>query len=156
MTNIIKQDNGRPATFGSAVDKLFQHNLDRWFDDQFWGFNGLQTRSSVPVNIQEQDKAFEVEVVAPGLQKKDFQLQFNGDALTVSFEHKEENENGQSIDNERWLRREYRKQSFTRTFTIDETVDIDKASARYENGILHLTLPKKPHAVKTSRTINVQ
>jgi HSP20 family protein len=154
MTNIIKQDNGRQATFGSAVDQLFNRNLDRWFDDQFWGFNGLQTRSGVPVNIREQDKSFEVEVVAPGLQKQDFQLQFNGDALTVSFEHKEEN--AQQGDNDRWLRREYRKQSFTRTFTIDETVDIDKATARYENGILHLTLPKKPHAVKTSRTINVQ
>ncbi len=154
MANIIKNDNARPATFGSAVNQLFRHNLDRWFDDQFWGFNGLQTHSGVPVNIKEQDQSYEVEVVAPGLQKQDFQLQFNGDALTVSFEHKEENT--QQGDNDRWLRREYRKQSFTRTFTIDETVDIDKAAARYDNGILHLTLPKKVHAVKTSRTINVQ
>ena len=154
MTNIIKNDKARGATFGSAVDQLFRHNLDRWFDDQFWGFNGLQSRSGVPVNIREQDKSFEVEVVAPGLQKQDFQLQFNGDALTISFEQKEED--NQQPENDRWLRREYRKQSFTRTFTIDETVDIDKASARYDNGILHLTLPKKPHAVKTSRTIDVQ
>ncbi len=154
MANIIKNDNARPATFGSAVDQLFRHNLDRWFDDQFWGFNGLQTRSGVPVNIQEQDQSYEVEVVAPGLQKEDFQLQLNGDALTISFEHKEEN--NQQGDNDRWLRREYRKQSFNRTFTVGDTVDIDKATARYENGILHLTLPKKPHAVKTSRTISVQ
>ena len=154
MANIIKNDNARPATFGGAADQLFRHNLDRWFDDQFWGFNGLQTRSGVPVNIRELDKSYDVEVVAPGLQKQDFQLQFNGDALTISFEQKEDN--GEQADNDRWLRREYRKQSFTRTFTIDETVDIDKAAARYENGILNLTLPKKPHAVKTSRTINVQ
>src|ERR1700761_4180345 len=125
MANIIKNDNARTATFGSSVDQLFRHNLDRWFDDQFWGFNGLQTRTSVPVNIREQEKSYEVEVVAPGLQKQDFQLQFNGDALTISFEHKEES--GTQDDNNRWLRREYRKQSFTRTFTIDETVDIEKA-----------------------------
>lgn len=154
MANITKNDNARAATFGSSVDQLFRNNLDRWFDDQFWGFNGLQSRSGVPVNIQEEEKSYEVEVVAPGLQKQDFQLQFNGNALTVSFEHKEEN--GQQDEQNRWLRREYRKQSFTRTFTIDETVDIEKASARYENGVLHLTLPKKPHAVKTSRTISVQ
>ena len=154
MNNIIKNDDSRPATFGNAVDRLFRHNLDRWFDDQFWGFNGLQTRSGVPVNIRELDKSFEVEVVAPGLRKQDFQLQFNGDALTISFDHKEENE--RQGENDRWLRREYRKQSFTRTFTIDESVDIDKAGARYENGLLHLTLPKKPNAVKSSRTINVQ
>ncbi|HMI60736.1 MAG TPA: Hsp20/alpha crystallin family protein [Puia sp.] len=154
MTNIIKKDNARPATFGSAVDQLFQHNLDRWFDDQFSGFNGLQTRSGVPVNIRELDKSYEVEVVAPGLEKKDFQLQLNGDALTVSFEHKEDSI--QQGENDRWLRREYRKQSFTRTFTIDETVDIEKAAARYESGILRLTLPKKAHAVKTSRTISIE
>src|ERR1700744_612181 len=138
MANIMKQDNARGAsTFGSGVDQLFRHNLDRRFDDQFWGFHGLQTRSGVPVNIREQEKSYEVEVVAPGLQKQDFQLQFNGDALTVSFEHKEEET--QQGDNDRWLGREYRKQSFTRTFSVDETVDIDKAAARYENGILHLT-----------------
>lgn len=154
MTNIIKKDNARPATFGSAVDQLFQHNLDRWFDDQFLGFNGLQARSGVPVNIRELDKSFEVEVVAPGLEKRDFQLQFNGDALTITFEHKEEN--AQQGENDRWLRREYRKQSFTRTFTIDETVDIEKAAARYEGGILRLTLPKKAHAVKSSRTIPIE
>lgn len=106
------------------------------------------------MNIREEEKSYEIEVVAPGLQKQDFQLLFNGDALTISFERKEENP--QQADQNRWLRREFRKQSFTRTFTIDETVDIEKAGARYENGILLLTLPKKPHAVKTSRTINVQ
>jgi HSP20 family protein len=154
MTNIIKKDNARPANFGSAVDQLFHHNLDRWFDDHFWGFNGLQTRSGVPVNVREQDKAYEIEVVAPGLQKQDFQLQLNGDALTVSFEHKEEDT--QQAENDRWLRREYRKQSFTRTFAVDETVDVEKAAARYENGVLKLTLPKKANAVKASRTISVQ
>lgn len=153
MTNMIKKDNARPATFGSAVNQLFQHNFDRWFDDQFWGFNGLQTRSGVPVNIRELDKSYEVEVVAPGLEKQDFQLQFNGDALAISFEHKEEN--NQHGENDRWLRREYRKQSFTRTFTIDETVDIEKVTARYDQGILRLNLPKKAHAVKTSRTIPI-
>src|ERR1700755_3546297 len=103
MANIIKNDNARPATFGTTVDQLFRHNLDRWFDDQFWGFNGLQTRSGVPVNIREQDQSYEIEVVAPGLQKEDFQLQINGDELTISFEHKEQN--NQQDDSDRWLRR---------------------------------------------------
>jgi HSP20 family protein len=154
MTNIIKKENARPATFGSVVDQLFQQNLNRWFDDGFWGFNGLQTRTGVPVNIRETDKTYEVEVVAPGLNKQDFQLQFSGDTLTISFEHKEEKTDSQ--ENDRWLRKEYRTQSFTRTFTIDETVDVDKAAARYDNGILYLTLPKKEHAQRISRTIQVQ
>jgi HSP20 family protein len=154
MSNIIKKENARPATFGSVVDQLFHQNLDRWFNDEFWGFNGLQNRTGVPVNLLETGKTFELEIIAPGLQKQDFQLSFSGDTLTVSFEHKEEN-NAQP-DDQRWVRREYRKQSFTRSFTIDDTVDVDKASAHYDNGILHLTLPKKEHAQRISRTINVQ
>jgi HSP20 family protein len=153
MTNIIKKENARPATFGSVVDQLFQQNLDRWFNDESWGFNGLQHRTTVPVNLRETDKTYELELVAPGLQKQDFQLNFSGDTLTVSFEHKEENT---QQDNQRWLRREYRKQSFARTFNIDETVDVDKASARYDNGVLQLTLPKKEHAQRISRTIDIQ
>jgi HSP20 family protein len=154
MANIIKKENARPATFGSVVDQLFQQNFNRWFDEGFWGSNALQARTGVPVNLRETDKSYELEIVAPGLQKQDFQLNFTGDTLTISFEHEDENNSRQ--DAGRWLRREYRKQSFTRSFTIDETVDVEKASARYDNGILHLSLPKKEHAQRLSRSINVQ
>jgi len=153
MTNIIKKD-GRPATFGTVVDQLFHQNLHRFFDDELWGLNGPQNRNQVPVNIRETGKSYELELIAPGLQKQDFHLQFSGDTLTVSFEIKEENNTAD--ENDRWLRKEYRKQSFTRSFNIDETVDTENTAARYENGILYLTLPKKAQAQKISRTINIQ
>lgn len=154
MSNIIKRDNARPATLGTVVDQLFQQNMDRFFDDDYWGYTGLQSRNHVPVNVRETDKTYELELMAPGLNKQDFQLQFSNDSLTVSFEHKEENKT--QDQNNRWLRQEYRKQSFTRTFNLDETVDAEKATARYENGVLHISLPKKAQAQKISRTINVQ
>ncbi len=157
MTNIIKKENAHPATFGSVVDQLFQQNLNRFFDDDFWGYNGSQARSQVPVNVRETDKSYEIELIAPGLNKQDFHLHFSGDNLTISFEHKEEsNDNNGSGEKNRWVRREYRKQSFTRSFNVDETVDADKAVARYENGVLYLSLPKKEHAQKVSRSISVQ
>ncbi|HEV2353944.1 MAG TPA: hypothetical protein VGR89_06865, partial [Puia sp.] len=90
MNNIIKRTDNRPTAFGSVVDELFQSNLNRFFDDHFWGFNGLQADSRVPVNIRESGTAYEVEVIAPGLKKEDFNLAYSGDTLTVSFEHKEE------------------------------------------------------------------
>src|SRR5215469_5270001 len=114
MPNIIKKDTTQPATLGSAVDQLFQQNLNRWFDDDFWGFNGLQNRAMVPMNVRETDKTYELELVAPGLDKKDFNLTCSGDMLTVSFEHKEEPKQQQSEQENRWLLREYRYQSFTR------------------------------------------
>jgi len=155
MSNIVKKDNGRPATFGTVVDQLFRQNLNSFFDDNVWGgYSGMQTRTQVPVNVRETDKAYEVELIAPGLKKEDFSLEFSGDNLVVSFDHKEES-NDQDANN-RWLRREYRRQSFTRTFTMDETIDAEKVSAHYDNGVLKITLPKKPQAARVSRTINVQ
>ena len=182
MSNIIKRDTTRPATLGAVVDQLFNQNLNRFFDDDYWGYPSLQMRSQVPVNVRETDKTYELELIAPGLNKQDFQLQFTGDSLTVSFEHKEESrtqgqnsktqdqnsrtqdqnsktqdQNSQSPqNNNRWLRQEYRQQSFTRTFNLDETVDAEKATARYDNGVLHISLPKKTQTQKISRSINVQ
>jgi HSP20 family protein len=114
----------------------------------------LQTRNQVPVNVRETDKNYEVEMIAPGLNKQDFRLEFSGGNLIVSFDHKEES----NIEDEknRWLRREYRRQSFTRTFSLDESIDADKVSAHYDNGVLQITLPKKAQAQKVSRMINVQ
>jgi HSP20 family protein len=153
MNNIIKRADNRPTTFGSVVDELFQSNLNPFFDDHLWGFNGLQTDTRVPVNILESDAAYEIQVVAPGLKKEDFQLAFTGDTLTISFEHNDQKTEG---DQRKWIRREYRSTSFSRSFTVDRTVDVEKANARYDNGILSLTLPKREEAKRVSRKIEVQ
>ncbi len=153
MTNIIKKANGRPAAFGSVVDQLFQTNFDRLFDDRLWGFKGLSTSASVPVNIRETDTTYELELVAPGLKKEDFHLNYSDHTLTVSFERGRE-ESQKETGN--WIHREYLNQSFTRSFSVDETVDPERASARYENGVLLVTLPKKEEAKRLARTIQIQ
>ncbi len=159
MTNsIIKKTNGtsnlptRPVT--GLIDQLFQNNLNRFFNDDFWGFNGIEHQATVPVNLKETDKAFEMQLVAPGLKKEDFKLNVTNELLTVSFEQKEEQE--QESKNDGWLRKEYKMQSFNRTFNLDDSVDINKISAVYNNGILHLTLPKKENAQRISKSIEVK
>jgi HSP20 family protein len=158
MNNIIKKENGQqPATFGTVLDQIFQNNLNRFFDDEFWGFNGLSKSSNltqVPVNILETDKTYELELSAPGLQKQDFHLNLEGDRLTISAEQTEENRNEDK--NEGWVKREFKKGRFTRTFNLDDTVDAGKISAKYENGILYLSIPKKEHAQKVTRSIEIQ
>jgi HSP20 family protein len=153
MTNIIKKANGRPATFGSVVDQLFQPNFDRLFDDRLWGFKGLNSSANVPVNIRETEAGYELELVAPGLKKEDFRLNYSDQTLTVSFEHRQEESKKESGN---WIHREYLNQSFTRSFTMDNTVDPEKATARYENGVLLITLPKKEEAQRLTRTIQIQ
>lgn len=159
MTNsIIKRTNGTqnmPARpLANLVGQLFNENLNRFFNDDFWGFNGVEQQVSVPVNVKETGNAYEMQLVAPGLRKEDFKLNVTNDLLTVSFEQKEEQQ--QQPEGEGWLRKEYRMQSFTRSFSLDDSVDINKISAAYNDGILHLTLPKKENAQRVSKSIEVK
>jgi HSP20 family protein len=158
MANIIKRNkngNDLPVmSFGGLVDNVLQNSLSRFFDDDFWGFNGLLSRNEVPVNIRETDKSYEMEVVAPGLKKEDFNVSINHNMLTVSFEHNEESK--EENKGEGYLRQEYSMQSFSRSFTLDDTIDADKISAQYRDGVLHLSLPKKEGAQRITKNIQVK
>ncbi len=155
MANILKKDNSRqPANFGSVVDQIFQNNLSRFFDDSYWGFSGDVNRTKIPVNLRESDANYEMELVAPGLRKEDFQLNVSGDMLTVSFEEK--NENKESNIQEGWIRQEFRTRSFSRSFHLNDAVDTNNITAHYENGILYVTLPKNERLKQMSKTIRVE
>ena len=157
-TNIIKRNNGTstvPARqFNTWVDQLLHDNLNRFFNDDLWGFSGINQQGNVPVNLRETDKTYEMSLVAPGLRKEDFRLNVTDNLLTISYEQKEE-QNDQHKE-QGWLRKEYRMQSFSRSFTLDDTVDVNKVSASYDNGILHLTLPKKESAQRLTKTIEIK
>lgn len=154
MSNIVKRNGQQPATFGSIVDQVFQNNLSRFFDDSFWDANAFATSKKPAVNIRETEKAYQIEMSVPGLQKQDFQLHVTGNLLTVSYEHKKEQQPENNAEG--WIRREFEKSSFTRTFTLDESVDSERIQARYEHGILHLELPKSEKSRKFSRTVSIQ
>jgi HSP20 family protein len=157
MTSIMKRESGNsnmPTTFTGLVDQLFQDNLSHFFKDDLWGFGGVNRSFQVPVNIKETDKTYEMQLVAPGLSKEDLKLNVSNDLLTVSFEHKEEN--NQDNEQEGWLKREYRHQSFSRSFNLDDTIDANKISAKYQDGVLNLSLPKKEGAQKISKNIEIK
>ncbi|HEV7330421.1 MAG TPA: Hsp20/alpha crystallin family protein [Flavisolibacter sp.] len=156
MANIMKRNNGNNMpvrSFGGLVDGVLQNTLSRFFDDDFWGFDGMLTSSHVPVNIRENDKSYEMEIVAPGLRKEDFSVNISDKLLTVSFEHKDENREEGRND---YLRQEYRRQAFRRSFTLDDTVDAEKIVAEYRDGILHVNLPKKEGAQRITKTVKVK
>ena len=158
MTSMIRRSNGNgnmPGTSLTGVfDKFFNDGFTRFFDHDLIGAGRLTQSAGVPVNVRDNDTSYEIELVAPGLRKEDFHVSMNGDMLTVSFEHKEEN-NRESKE-EGWLRKEYRRQSFSRSFNLDDTVDANRITARYNDGILHLSLPKKEDAQRISRMINIE
>jgi HSP20 family protein len=104
--------------------------------------------SNVPaVNISENDKSWNIEVAAPGFKKEDFKIKLENDVLTVSAEHKQE----ENAEEKNYRRREFKKSSFSRSFRLKkENVNEDGISASYDNGILNLILPKKEEVQKES------
>ena len=105
------------------------------------------------VNIREDENNFEVEVAAPGLKKDDFKIELENDILTISSSIEAKEEKG----NENYNRREFRYSSFKRTFSLPENkVDGDKVMAKYVDGVLQITLPKREEAKpKPVRTIQI-
>jgi len=103
--------------------------------------NFSSTNSTIPaVNILENEESFVIEVAAPGMEKENFTVNLDGDRLLISSELKKENSENEA----NYSRREFSYQSFQRSFTIPEgTVDDEKIMAKYSNGILMITLPKK-------------
>lgn len=162
MANIMKKKNGNGGLdtssslmpFGGLVDGVLQNTLNRFFDDDLWGFSGLVNSRQVPVNIRETGKSYELELAAPGLKKEDFSVHMDNNMLTVSFEHKEEDK--QEDKRKGYLRQEYRLQSFFRSFTLDETIDAEKITAQYRDGVLYLSLPKKEGAQRITKNIEVK
>jgi HSP20 family protein len=155
---IVRRNNAAPSTpvktFSSWVDQMMQNNLSRFFNDDSWGLDTSGSLVNIPVNLRETDKTYEMELVAPGLKKEDFKLNVTNDMLTVAFEQKDEQQ--QENKEEGWLRREHKTQSFTRSFTLDDSVDVNNIKAAYSDGILRLTLPKKENAQRVSKAIEVK
>lgn len=119
-----------PASFNNLVDRFFNESLSR---------SGGSAYSFVPkVDIIENEKAFEIQVAVPGMNKQDFKIDLNENNLTVSGERKfvkEQNENYfKSI--------ETGYGAFSRTFSLPENVNAGEISAKYNNGLLELVIPK--------------
>lgn len=136
MTLARLSNNWFPST-PSLFDRIFEGDLMDWNRSNF-----SSTNSTLPaVNVKENENEFLIEVAAPGMSKNDFRISYDNGRLTISSEHKEQNE---EKEGEKVTRREFSYQSFQRSFTVAETaVDAEKIKANYREGILFITLPKR-------------
>ena len=152
--NIVKRSVGQAPVIAGVLDNVFRSRISRFLDDDFWGFQGVEGMAKVPVNLHDTGKTYEMEVIAPGLKKEDFNINLNKDLLTISYEHKEESSGGSK--EKEWLRKEFRHQAFSRSFSLDDTIDAEKIEARYNDGVLYLSLPKKEAAQIVSKNIQIK
>ena len=115
-------------------------------------FENGSFKNTPAVNIVEGNDEFTIEVAAPGLDKKDFNISLENNQLTISSEKEDKTED----KNEKVVRREFRYNSFCRFFTLPETVESDKIIAKHSEGILYVTIPKRESAkIKPSRKIQI-
>lgn len=128
----LSRVNNLTPAFPSVLDRLFEGNL---FD-----LNPMYTSGVHPlVNVKESSDEFMLEVAAPGLKKEHFKLEYDNGSLRISAEQ-EGSEN--KVDG--YIKKEFSFAKFERTFSVSmEVIDSDKISAKYEDGVLYVSLPKR-------------
>lgn len=147
---LTRRNGNLTNTFPSLFDDWFSRDLLDWNNSNF-----SNTGTTLPaVNVKETAETFEVEMAAPGMKKEDFKVELNNNILTISSEQRNERE---EKEKDNYTRKEFSYQSFQRSFQLSrEAVDADNIKAKYENGVLHLTIPKREEVKqKPSRLINI-
>lgn len=138
----LVKNNYRPLNLNSVFNELFN-------EFPFAERNGL----SVPaVNIVETADAYHAELNAPGRNKEDFSISAEHGLLTISYQKKEETK----TEDVKTVRREFSLQSFKRSFSLDDKIDVAGIQAKYENGLLKILLPKKAEVKEAAKQISIQ
>jgi len=147
MSLIVRKNaNGLTRSFGSLMSDFFENS--NFFEGEF--FND----TSIPaVNVKETDENFELEIAAPGMKRGDFKVGVDNGILSIKAEREENKEE----ENERYTRKEFNYSSFSRSFTLPDSVNNEDIHAKYNEGILKLTLTKNPETnIKPLREIIIE
>lgn len=139
----------------NPINRSFDGLMNELFNELPLSF-GKSIREDVlhfpPANILEKNGLYQIELAAPGMEKTDFNVKLDGQVLTISAEKKTE----KNSETDKVIRKEFSNKSFKRSFTLDEKIDAANITARYENGILTLELPKKDEVKNGTKEITIQ
>jgi len=134
------------STLQDRMNRLFRESYNEGRDES------LTTSSFAPaVDVYEDEHKVALKIEVPGIDEKDIDVRVENNTLTVHGERKIEKE--EKEENYRRVERQYG--SFTRTFTLPQTVDTENVTANYEKGVLKITLPKKAEAKPKQIKVNI-
>ncbi len=138
----------------APINKNLNVVLDEFFNalPASWGRDGRSDTPTAPANILETAEGYHLELLVPGRNKEEFKVSIDKDLLTISFDKIEE-ETSKDI---KTVRKEFRLNSFKRTFNLDEKINSEAIEAKYENGILKFYLPKKEEVKVAPKAITIQ
>jgi HSP20 family protein len=136
---------------------LLRREVNSLFDNFFRGFEmepfmGRLGTFSPSIDIKESDKEIKVSAELPGMNDKDIEVSISKDSLTIKGEKQEEKED----KGKDYYRMERSYGSFSRTIPLPAEVDTDKVKAEFKKGVLAVTLPKTPRAIKETKKIPVK
>lgn len=140
-----------PVVFNGKVLNSFVNDL---FSDLPVSFKETSPlfKNTIPVNVKETQQSFVLHVMAPGFEKGDFKLNVDQKLLTISAEAKKE----ETVETDKIVRTEFYVNSFKRSFTLTDKVQVDAITAAYTNGVLVVTLPKKAEEKAAQLEIPIQ
>ena len=139
-----------------------QDEMNGLFERLYSGANARLTdwnggHASAPaVDIIENEKSFTVKAELAGIDPKDVNVEVTDGFLTLRGQRSEEKEEKKEDKNFSYLRQEISEGYFQRTLALPETADCDKAEASFKNGILTITVPKKPEAVQKPKKLEIK
>ena len=138
MNLIRKQQNFSPFVFDDFIRDT-------------WGFSPVINNSFPAVNIKESDKDFIMEFAIPGKSNEDFEIELDNQLLTIKS-------NQRVISNDyNYVKHEFDYSSFSKSYDLPESIDLNKIDSHYRNGMLTITLPKrKEFYTQQKRLISVK
>lgn len=154
MLSLIKS----PGNERNSIFPEFPSFFDDVFTRDLFGMPSrrlLNTNTIPSVNVKETDEAFELDMAAPGMDKKDFKIELQENRIIISA--KRENYKEEKNDKKQFSRKEFNYESFTRSFNLPEDlVNTQAITANYKDGILNIYIPKKERtSFSTSREIEI-
>lgn len=142
------------SNYNNPLGKSFDGIMKEFFNE-FPSTVSKSVREDVlhfpPVNITDNSGYYLVELLVPGYTKTDFKVKLEENILTISAENKQ----SENVEGSKIVRREFSLKAFKRSFTLDDKMDTDNISAKYENGLLQLTLPKKEDVKAQAKDISI-
>jgi HSP20 family protein len=141
---IVKRNN---VWFPTIFDDIFNENrLD---------VSNYENFSIPAVNIKENLSTFAIELAVPGLKKEDFSIEVDENVLKISAEVKNEKESETVHENTKYTRKEFNYSSFSRSFTLPDSVNFENINAAYNNGLLCITVAKKEPQKEIKRMVEI-
>lgn len=136
----------RRRPFGNLVSKDF-FDIDDFFNRGSW----MKKIDEPAMNVKENDDNFEIELAAPGYEKKDFEINIDNGCLNISAE----NSSSKEDEEDNYNRKEFSYTSFQKSLSLPESVADDEVKATYKNGVLKFKLAKKEDKKHSPKTVEI-